>query len=165
MEAKLAEFRQRKLLEQRKAKSPKQTLSELFSWMKPGQNFDKNQLKQEQETSEIERDPAFLEKNEDETDEDEILQNAVYGKLDWILLVLKILLWFVVWKIFIELQFGAVYFALSALFFVYFNTRSGKRKKSVLSAYSVFNPNCERLQGTITAEQLESELLYRKPPS
>ncbi|VDP40287.1 unnamed protein product [Soboliphyme baturini] len=29
---------------------------------------------------------------------------------------------------------------------------------SVYFAYSVFNPNCERLPGTLTAEQLDSEI-------
>ena len=86
------------------------------------------------------------------------------GKISWLLLVLKILLWLVVWAIFIELQFGAVFFTISALAFVYINTRTGRgSKKESLSAYSVFNQNCERLQGTITAEQFEAELLHRKP--
>lgn len=79
----------------------------------------------------------------------------------WLLLFLKILLWMSLWRIFIELQFGAVFFAVSALIFIYFNTRTGKSKSKTLSAYSVFNPNCERLQGTITAEQFERELLHR----
>lgn len=104
---------------------------------------------------------------DDFSDDDisEELPPQPWGKYDWILLVLKVLLWLIVWKIFIELQFGAVYFVVSALIFVYLNTRSGKRSKKTLSAYSVFNPNCERLQGTITAEQLEANLLHRKPLS
>ena len=86
------------------------------------------------------------------------------GKVGWLLLALKFLLWLIVWLIFIELQFGAVFFTLSALVFVYINTRTGRgSKKESLSAYSVFNQNCERLQGTITAEQFEAELLHRKP--
>ena len=45
---------------------------------------------------------------------------------------------------------------------VYFGTSSGRqRKKTELSAYSVFNPNCVRLKGTFTAEQFENELLRR----
>lgn len=45
---------------------------------------------------------------------------------------------------------------------IYFGTSSGrKRKKTELSAYSVFNPNCVRLKGTFTAEQFENELLRR----
>lgn len=46
---------------------------------------------------------------------------------------------------------------------IYFGTSSGRvRKKTQLSAYSVFNPNCVRLEGQLTAEQFENEIL-RKP--
>lgn len=45
---------------------------------------------------------------------------------------------------------------------IHFGTSSGRqRKKTELSAYSVFNPNCVRLEGTFTAEQFENELLRR----
>lgn len=85
------------------------------------------------------------------------------GKYDWLLFILKLLLWVLLWAIFIELQFGAVFFAISALLFIYWNTRTNKTNSTTLSAYSVFNPNCERLQGTLTAEQLEQVLLHRRP--
>ena len=84
--------------------------------------------------------------------------------LDSLLVALKIIMWLTLWKMFIYLQFGAVFFAFSAILFIFANTGkrlSGGEKKS-LSAYSVFNPNCQRLQGTLTIEQLEGELLYRK---
>ncbi|EJW88880.1 hypothetical protein WUBG_00209 [Wuchereria bancrofti] len=37
-----------------------------------------------------------------------------------------------------------------------------KRKSGELSAYSIFNPHCERLPGTLTAEHFERDLLKRK---
>lgn len=77
-----------------------------------------------------------------------------------LILFLKILLWLIIWGLFVEIGFGAVYFVLSILLFVYFNTRTGPKRGDGPSAYSVFNPNCERLDGTITAEQFESELRY-----
>jgi hypothetical protein len=35
-----------------------------------------------------------------------------------------------------------------------------ERDTNHLSAYSVFNRNCERIDGTFTAEQLEKELRF-----
>ena len=74
--------------------------------------------------------------------------------------VYKCVLWFILWGLFIELGFGAVYFILSISVILYKNMRSGSRESSELSAYSVFNPNCERIDGTFTAEQFEKELRF-----
>lgn len=68
--------------------------------------------------------------------------------------------WATCWMIAIELKFGIVYLLFSALFFIYFNTRTGPRRKDEVSAYSVFNKNCESIKGTLTAEQLAGEMLY-----
>lgn len=46
------------------------------------------------------------------------------------------------------------------LFFRY-NLTNEPKKKGEASAYSVFNPNCEQIDGTFTAEQFERELLYK----
>ena len=74
--------------------------------------------------------------------------------------VYKCVLWFILWGLFIELGFGAVYFILSISVILYKNMRSGSRASSEPSAYSVFNPNCERIDGTFTAEQFEKELRF-----
>ena len=70
-----------------------------------------------------------------------------------------IAVWLGLWYKFIQLQFGAVYFAVSLLFIMYFSMRT-ERDPCHLSAYSVFNPNCERIDGTFTAEQFEKELRF-----
>lgn len=75
----------------------------------------------------------------------------------WILRLCKLALWFCLWGLFIELQFGAVFFAVSAIVFTYINTRTGPGDGK-LSAYSVFNKDCERIQGTITAEQMQKSM-------
>lgn len=80
--------------------------------------------------------------------------------LGWVLF-LKVLLWLILFGLFIELEFGAVYVLLSTFYFIYTNTGTGKKLKNEPSAYSVFNPNCERIQGSLTAEQFESEIGYR----
>ncbi|KAL5008102.1 hypothetical protein ScPMuIL_013683 [Solemya velum] len=82
-------------------------------------------------------------------------------------LSLKIALWATLWFVFIENGFGAVFFVLSLLVIIYKNTGTVKDKNG-LSAYSVFNPNFEQLEGTLTAEQFERELKFGagsvKPP-
>ena len=39
--------------------------------------------------------------------------------------------------------------------------RTGPKRAGEISAYSVFNPNCETIEGTFTAEQFERELLHK----
>jgi hypothetical protein len=36
------------------------------------------------------------------------------------------------------------------------------RKTGEMSAYSVFNPGCKAIDGTLTAEQFENEIRHRK---
>jgi len=73
---------------------------------------------------------------------------------------LKVVLWLILWGLFIEIGFGAVYFVISTLIIIYFTMRTDKRKPGELSAYSAFNPNFETLDGQFTAEQFERELRY-----
>lgn len=74
--------------------------------------------------------------------------------------ILKCLLWSILQTIFIKLEFGAVFFVISGLYLIWTNLRSGPKKKGELSAYSVFNPNFETIEGTLTAEQFERELKF-----
>ena len=76
----------------------------------------------------------------------------------WFSRALKVLLWVVLWGFFIKIEFGVVYFVVSILFFLFHSLRGSKRKPSEPSAYSVFNKNCEAIDGTLTAEQFEREL-------
>lgn len=76
----------------------------------------------------------------------------------WFSRALKVLLWLVLWGFFIEIEFGVVYFVVSILFFLFHSLRGSRRKPSEPSAYSVFNKNCEAIDGTLTAEQFEREL-------
>uniref|UniRef100_A0A8R1XZF9 SAYSvFN domain-containing protein n=1 Tax=Onchocerca volvulus TaxID=6282 RepID=A0A8R1XZF9_ONCVO len=74
--------------------------------------------------------------------------------------VFAISLWIIVQWYFTFIEFGLVFF-ISSLFFVLF-INLGNRKSNELSAYSVFNPHCERLPGTLTAEHFERDLLKRE---
>lgn len=74
--------------------------------------------------------------------------------------ILKLILWLILFGLAVEVEFAMVYCVLSALLFIYLNTSTEKRNKNQKSAYSVFNENCERLQGTFTAEQFDKQLRH-----
>ncbi|KAM4529808.1 SAYSvFN domain-containing protein 1 [Fundulus diaphanus] len=77
-------------------------------------------------------------------------------------MLLKVLLWLVLLGLFIELEFGLPFFVISLFYWLYEGLRSPEpRKPGELSAYSVFNPDCQPLLGSLTAEQLEGEMGYR----
>ncbi|KAI9578206.1 uncharacterized protein LOC119640872 [Glossina fuscipes] len=81
--------------------------------------------------------------------------------LKYTLWSLYLLFWITLYFIAIELQFGTVYLMLSILVGIYCNTRTGPKKPDEISAYSVFNKNCESIDGTLKAEQFEREMGIR----
>ncbi|KAL6095769.1 uncharacterized protein ACO6RY_09622 [Pungitius sinensis] len=77
------------------------------------------------------------------------------------LTLLKVLLWLVLLGLFAELEFGLPFFVLSLFYWLYEGLRSpAARQPGEMSAYSVFNPDCQPLLGALTAEQLEGEMGY-----
>ena len=78
----------------------------------------------------------------------------------YVCFAVKLVLWLLLWTWFISCGFGAVFFIVSLICFVWVNTGTKPREPGVLSAYSVFNRNCERIEGTFTAEQFEKELRH-----
>ncbi|XP_030753442.1 uncharacterized protein LOC115880369 [Sitophilus oryzae] len=91
------------------------------------------------------------------SDEEENLSCTIY---DYIYYFLWFVLWVSLYIVFVRLQFGTVYFIVSLLLAIYFNTRTGPKKVNEVSAYSVFNRNCESIDGTLNAEQLTREMIY-----
>ncbi|XP_041467643.1 SAYSvFN domain-containing protein 1-like [Lytechinus variegatus] len=76
-------------------------------------------------------------------------------------LALKIILWLALFGLSICIGFGAIYIILSFFYIIYANLRGeGEKKPGEKSAYSVFNPKCERIHGTLTAEEIERGMLY-----
>ncbi|XP_015183463.1 PREDICTED: uncharacterized protein LOC107070099 [Polistes dominula] len=92
--------------------------------------------------------------------EDDTEDNAQCHLLSTIIYFLYFSLWIVLYIIAVQIEFGAVYFVISALVLICLNTRSRPRKKGEPSAYSVFNPNCEAIEGTLDASQFEREIRY-----
>lgn len=72
--------------------------------------------------------------------------------------VFKLILWVSLMTLFVHIEFGAVFFVFSLFYLIYVNL--GSRKPGEPSAYSVFNPDCEAIDGTLTAEQLERQLIF-----
>ncbi|XP_040016075.1 SAYSvFN domain-containing protein 1 [Gasterosteus aculeatus] len=77
------------------------------------------------------------------------------------LTLLKVLLWLVLLGLFVEIEFGLPFFVVSLFYWLYEGLRSpAARQPGEMSAYSVFNPDCQPLLGALTAEQLEGEMGY-----
>lgn len=74
--------------------------------------------------------------------------------------LLYLLLWIILYIVAIEWEFGAVYFVITTLIFICLNTSSRPKKKGIPSAYSVFNPNCEAIDGTLDASQFDKEIRF-----
>lgn len=73
---------------------------------------------------------------------------------------LYFILWLIGYLLFLEFGFGIVYLTSSIIGLVFCNL--GTREKGTLSAYSVFNPNFERLDGTFTSDDFERTVLHRQ---
>lgn len=77
-----------------------------------------------------------------------------------LILALKIIFWFLLWGFFIQVEFGTVFLFLSMFYWLYCSMKEGTRRPWEPSAYSVFNENCEAIEGTLSAEQFERELKF-----
>lgn len=83
--------------------------------------------------------------------------------INWKILVIKFLIWLTLFVIFIRLEFGAIYFIISLLYFMW-SSLDSRRRRNQLSAYSVFNPNFEKIQGTFSAEDYDRQLRHGGSP-
>ena len=63
-------------------------------------------------------------------------------------------IWAVIYKLFIIYGFGLVYFFLTIILLIFNNL--GERKPWELSAYSIFNPNFERIPGSMTSQNIQN---------
>lgn len=90
----------------------------------------------------------------DEIEQDECKESV----FDWKILLIKCLLWLTLFVIFIRIEFGAIYFIISLLYLIWTSMNSHRRRTNQLSAYSVFNKNFEKIQGTFSAEDYDRQL-------
>ncbi|KAL6486720.1 hypothetical protein MHYP_G00061120 [Metynnis hypsauchen] len=161
MEQKLAEFRARRRAEMEAERSAQKERCEQKDPTEPLVETDAPAEAQEK----AEKTKRLEEKKEGS----EWLLDSALGR--WLgvqrlaftnLTLLKVLLWLVLLGLFSELEFGLPFFLLSLFYWIYEGLRSPTaRQPGELSAYSVFNPDCQPILGTLTAEQLEGEMGYR----
>merc|ERR1712008_47835 len=76
--------------------------------------------------------------------EENIEVEKTWTSIDYGILAVKFVIWLVGQIIFVKLDFGAVYFATSAFAFIWLSLGKERRQPEQMSAYSVFNPNCQR---------------------
>ncbi|XP_070782128.1 SAYSvFN domain-containing protein 1 [Enoplosus armatus] len=170
MEQKLAEFRARRQAENaiKKAESAgpqckAQTEADMAAETDATPTADSRQTEEKTETS------RGSTQSSERKDRSDWLLDSALGR--WLtsrqlvfsnLTLLKVLLWLVLLGLFVELEFGLPFFVISLFYWLYEGLRSpAAREPGELSAYSVFNPNCQPLLGSLTAEQLEGEMGYR----
>ena len=91
------------------------------------------------------------------TTKDSSEYEALYPRLKTFL---KVVLWCCCFGFFIQIGFGSVFFVLSLFYFMYVSMKSGTRRSWEPSAYSVFNENCEAIEGTLSGEQFDKELKF-----
>ncbi|XP_036438118.1 SAYSvFN domain-containing protein 1 [Colossoma macropomum] len=164
MEQKLAEFRARRRAEMEAEKSAQKERREL----QKGPTEPLVETDTSDSPAEAQKKAENTEKVKEKEGSDWLLDSAL-GR--WLgvqrlaftnLTLLKVLLWLVLLGLFSELEFGLPFFLLSLFYWIYEGLRSPTaRQPGELSAYSVFNPDCQPILGTLTAEQLEGEMGYR----
>ena len=65
-------------------------------------------------------------------------------------------IWALIYKLFIDFGFGLIYFFITIILLIFNNL--GERKSWELSAYSIFNPNFERIPGSINSNNFNGIL-------
>ncbi|CAO1419295.1 unnamed protein product [Diamesa serratosioi] len=111
--------------------------------------------------------PTSSDDDDDEEDDNVVKDESLdtskkYDKLQVCCYFLYFMIWITLYAIAIKLEFGVVFIMISMLVGICVNTRSSKRKKNEPSAYSVFNQNCESIDGTFKAEMFEKQMGLRQ---
>jgi Uncharacterized conserved domain (SAYSvFN) len=102
---------------------------------------------------------------ESTTTDSDIIERTSTDSRSWMTYctwLIYFLIWATLYAIAIELKFGSVFFMLSLLLGICLNTRTKARSREEPSAYSVFNANCESIDGTFKAEMFEKQLGLRQ---
>lgn len=94
----------------------------------------------------------------DDIDEDRPLFD--WDRRQTVIFGIKVVIYVLGQTIAFLLQFGAVFFSIALLIFICTNLRNRSKRKGELSAYSVFNPNCKPIHGTVSAKDLENQLTF-----
>ncbi|XP_041831309.1 SAYSvFN domain-containing protein 1 [Melanotaenia boesemani] len=168
MEQKLSEFRARRQAEKIKENETAGREPREKTEADKADQSDTTPANVGQQLPKMENNPAATHDSQSRDCKDWLLDSAL-GR--WLtsrqlvpsnLTLLKVLLWLILLGLFVELDFGLAFFVISLFYWLYEGLRSpAPRQPGELSAYSVFNPDCQPLLGSLTAEQLEGEMGYR----
>uniref|UniRef100_A0A1B6MAL2 SAYSvFN domain-containing protein n=1 Tax=Graphocephala atropunctata TaxID=36148 RepID=A0A1B6MAL2_9HEMI len=156
MDRKLAEYRAQKKREEL-IKVSKEKIYSIFINVKQRNKMSEGD-KSKDEGIEIENDRSSNSSDGETSSADD--DNQCCDELTFSKISLYFSLWLILFSFAVYLEFGAVYFILSLMYIIWTNTRTGPKKRGEVSAYSVFNPNCEAIDGTLKAEQFEKEIRY-----
>ena len=88
------------------------------------------------------------------------MENSFHDSLQWLIFGVKLALWVILYLLCLEFEIGAIFIIISAFYIIFSNLSNRQKKHWEPSAYSVFNPNCEAIDGTINPEQFEKEIRY-----
>jgi len=98
---------------------------------------------------------------DDESDAQREPEERLPGdSFQWLILSCKVALWLVLYLLCLELEIGAIFVIISAFYVILSNLSNRRKKPWEPSAYSVFNPNCEAIDGSIDPKQLEKQIGY-----
>ncbi|XP_022187352.1 uncharacterized protein LOC111046161 [Nilaparvata lugens] len=165
MESKLKAYRRRRAREElldRTQNKIKSIFNKMFNSDTKDDRVQENDTRLDINNREL-VDQAAVSESESVIENESIVSDEdgeLFDSRTWTKLTLYTSLWAFLFVLAIHAEFGAVYFVISLMVILYKNTRTGPKKAGELSAYSVFNPNCEAIEGTLDAEQLQKELLY-----
>jgi len=175
-ESKLSEFRSKKLKSKSSSNGPlnvftiwhsirrrseRKAPDDVTSDQMSDNREQRVELLSNESRSESQESLQSLPQSESTIDEEELEANLFDCKpYDLLLLSLKVLIYITCQTIAYLVQFGAVFFAISVLVFICTNLSTKSKTKGQLSAYSVFNPNCQPIHGTVSAKDLENQLTF-----
>ena len=72
----------------------------------------------------------------------------------------QVLLWLCTFCLAVYAEFGAVFVLTSGFAAIWLNLGRNRGRRGAPSAYSVFNPGCESIDGTLTGEQVDGQIRY-----
>ncbi|XP_065883091.1 SAYSvFN domain-containing protein 1-like [Dysidea avara] len=79
---------------------------------------------------------------------------------EWEMMIVIWSFWIIAFLGCYEFGFLPVFFVCFLFYAMYLTLKHSRRKPGEPSAYSVFNKNCEAIDGSITAEQFDRELRF-----
>ncbi|CRK88943.1 CLUMA_CG002600, isoform A [Clunio marinus] len=160
MEDKLEEYRLRKR-RQKVVEGFKERIFKMIAFSTSQNNESSKDTNVEIEET-AKQDEIDIQSLSTDTEITESTEPAPRSWLTYCTWLIYFLIWATLFAIAVELKFGSVFFIISLLIGICINTRVKPKGVREVSAYSVFNENCEAIDGTFKAEMFEKQLGLRR---